>query len=198
MAGTAYNVAETCMLVNMALTRGECASWVQAWGSIGAIAIAIGVAFVQHWQNLKRQREIEASQRAQAVAGPLALAEKIASFLEAIAKMLHSNGARETFKRHGHAEEPSRMLAEYRALPLYKLPSYELMHEAYAIGNSIHAITMLVNESIEALATGGSVHANNHSQLMFEGIAALKGHIERFKAAELKPDTSRSENRERD
>jgi hypothetical protein len=38
----AYNVWETCMLVSIGLTRSECASWVQAWGSV----LAIGGAFV--------------------------------------------------------------------------------------------------------------------------------------------------------
>lgn len=38
-------VLETCMLVP-GVSRSECASWVQAWGSIGAIA---GAMFAVHW-----------------------------------------------------------------------------------------------------------------------------------------------------
>lgn len=53
----AYDVGQTCMLVNMGLTRGECASWVQAWRSIGAIlATAMGV-FVAHRLQEQRDRE---------------------------------------------------------------------------------------------------------------------------------------------
>lgn len=36
-----YEIAQTCMLVNLGLDRSECASWVQAWGSIAAIGVAI-------------------------------------------------------------------------------------------------------------------------------------------------------------
>lgn len=37
-----YKICETCLFVPISLTRGECAAWVQAWGTI----IAIGGAFV--------------------------------------------------------------------------------------------------------------------------------------------------------
>lgn len=34
----AYDVWQSCMLIDIGLNKSECASWVQAWGSIGAIA----------------------------------------------------------------------------------------------------------------------------------------------------------------
>src|SRR6476469_1237636 len=36
----AYDVWQTCVFVP-GLSRGECASWVQAWGSIGAVLVAV-------------------------------------------------------------------------------------------------------------------------------------------------------------
>ena len=41
-----YDISPTCMLINMGLTRGECASWVQAWGSIIAIIVLIIVSHI--------------------------------------------------------------------------------------------------------------------------------------------------------
>lgn len=57
------SIWETCVLVP-GLTRGECASWVQAWGTIGALAVAIAIAW---WQGVVARR-LHAEQ--------LALAEK--------------------------------------------------------------------------------------------------------------------------
>lgn len=53
----AYEIGQTCMLVNMGLSRSECASWVQAWGSLLAVA---GAALGIWWQARK-----QAQQRAQ-------------------------------------------------------------------------------------------------------------------------------------
>jgi len=48
------SIWETCMLVP-GFSRAECASWVQAWGSVGAILVAAAVVFVQN--RLQRDRE---------------------------------------------------------------------------------------------------------------------------------------------
>lgn len=52
----AYDIGQTCMLINIGLTRSECASWVQAWGSIGAIAMT---AWAVHWAHKKQLRQKE-------------------------------------------------------------------------------------------------------------------------------------------
>lgn len=55
------NVWQTCMLVDMGLTRSECASWVQAWGSIIAILASGLIAWIQihaaRRATLRAQRE---------------------------------------------------------------------------------------------------------------------------------------------
>lgn len=49
-----YNVWDTCLLFPWGLSREECASWVQAWGSILAIVLAVGIAVYQ----AKKQQKI--------------------------------------------------------------------------------------------------------------------------------------------
>lgn len=48
-----YSILETCMLFP-GVSRGECASWVQAWGSIGAI---LGAMFAVHWAHRLQSRQ---------------------------------------------------------------------------------------------------------------------------------------------
>ena len=52
-----YNICETCLLFPIDLTRSECASWVQALGSIAAILIAIAVFRLQQLSEAKRKNE---------------------------------------------------------------------------------------------------------------------------------------------
>jgi len=57
----AYELFETCVLVP-GFSRSECASWVQAWGSIFAILAAVGIALHQakHQAKLLQQSKIDA------------------------------------------------------------------------------------------------------------------------------------------
>ena len=48
-----YNILETCMLFP-GVSRSDCASWVQAWGSIGAI---VGAMFAVHWAHRLQSRQ---------------------------------------------------------------------------------------------------------------------------------------------
>jgi hypothetical protein len=50
----AYEIGQTCMLVNMGLSRSECASWVQAWGSLLAV---VGAAVGIWWQVRKQAQQ---------------------------------------------------------------------------------------------------------------------------------------------
>lgn len=58
-----YNVFETCMLVPH-VSAANCAGWVQAWGSLIAICIAIWVPFALRQQELRQKRtgELTAAQ----------------------------------------------------------------------------------------------------------------------------------------
>lgn len=55
-----YSIVETCLFLP-GLSSSECASWVQAWGSIGAIA---GAMYAVHWAH-----RLQAKQRAREAYG---------------------------------------------------------------------------------------------------------------------------------
>jgi hypothetical protein len=57
----AYEIGQTCMLINIGLSRSECASWVQAWGAI--IAIAVGAIAVVYQLHTSRKHAIDAERR---------------------------------------------------------------------------------------------------------------------------------------
>lgn len=67
----AYELFDTCLLVP-GLNRTECASWVQAWGSILAILAAVGIA----WHQSKHQAKL--LQQSKQDADALRIAEKFA------------------------------------------------------------------------------------------------------------------------
>lgn len=75
-----YEICQTCLLIPVDLTRSECASWVQAIGSIFAIAAAVGVAIYQasRQQAITRQAMLE-----QANAANLSVAETLAELAKA-------------------------------------------------------------------------------------------------------------------
>jgi hypothetical protein len=75
-----YEICQTCLLIPVDLTRSECASWVQAIGSILAIAAAVGVAIYQasRQQAITRQAMLE-----QANAANLSVAETLAELAKA-------------------------------------------------------------------------------------------------------------------
>lgn len=60
-----YNVWETCLFFPWDLTRGECASWVQAWGSILAIFFAVLVAVYQAKKQQQNTMDALAEERRQ-------------------------------------------------------------------------------------------------------------------------------------
>lgn len=62
----AYEVLETCMLVP-GFNRSECASWVQAWGSILAILAAVLGVHLAHRLQLKQRAREEIEHRIRGV-----------------------------------------------------------------------------------------------------------------------------------
>lgn len=52
-----YVIFDTCMLFDMGFTRSECASWVQAWGSILALIVAVAVPVVIRVSDHKKDQE---------------------------------------------------------------------------------------------------------------------------------------------
>lgn len=129
----AYNVWETCVLFP-GFSRSECASWVQAWGSIGAIAMT---AWAVNWAHRKQLKQKEREQSAD-----------YTQFLETLFQLL--GGTRGVAVRITEVEsvgsgstpdERSSMLAELSALSdafkrvdLNRFDRYDYM-EAWLVGD---------------------------------------------------------------
>lgn len=54
----AYEIWETCMLVP-GINKSNCSGWVQAWGSIIGLAVAVGVPLWLRWGDTRHRAETE-------------------------------------------------------------------------------------------------------------------------------------------
>jgi hypothetical protein len=86
----AYEVAQTCLLVPVNLDPDECASWVQAWGTVLAVIAAGGIAW---WQQRNHWRK-EAKRQAEAFAARVALIG-IATVRAEVLLLQHRSDARQ-------------------------------------------------------------------------------------------------------
>ena len=99
----AYNIWETCVLMP-GFNRSECASWVQAIGTLVALAIAVAVPAWQHWAAVKREQRSDAQRAKRVLEIALVLArmgrDRVAEFLEfrSNPEKLEDRGAREAFR----------------------------------------------------------------------------------------------------
>ena len=127
-----YNLWDSCLLVP-GFSRSGCASWVQAIGSILAICAAAAIAYVQHRQNLQQQRRIAALAWTQAIAAPLAVAERIRTQLQRqFNQVIPPLGTDGDWSFNDDLDQELRnLIAAYKALPLHTLPGYTLIHNAY-------------------------------------------------------------------
>ncbi|OCS47933.1 hypothetical protein [Ralstonia pickettii] len=125
-----YNVWETCLLLPFGLNRAECASWVQAWGSILAIG---GTAFAAYYQGRKQlQATIEGVRQTQKQAH-LQVAETLWKLAENALKMQRHIASRLDTRDKGHKaavdglpfEMPELLSIEraLEAIPLHELPA---------------------------------------------------------------------------
>lgn len=149
-----YNLLETCMLAP-GFNRAECASWVQAWGSILAICAAVLIAYIQHRQNLRQQQRLAALARSQAAAAPFAVAERTIAELKKtftrLKRPVGNDGDWSAFP--GLKIELQKLLFDYKKLPLNALATYEAIHAAYRLAD-------LMEDSISDLAEMASLRAD--------------------------------------
>lgn len=117
------SLSDTCFLVP-GISRGECASWVQAWGSIVAIIAAAGIVFVQHVLDRRREafKQHETDRRLLTIALSVAtdaqdLVNRIGSF--------RSNESHTEMGQHrqGFYDETEFALQAVRAIFLMQLPT---------------------------------------------------------------------------
>lgn len=115
----AYEFGQTCMLLNIGLTRAECASWVQAWGSI----IAIGAAAAGVWWQVRKQQQHANEQL-------IETAKKIvnAAFWVRMNVIELRVALREKWSYRGAQERAGYWLAQLSALHLLDFPSWEIQN----------------------------------------------------------------------
>ena len=124
------NVAESCLLIDIGLTRGECASWVQAWGTIFALFVAIGISYVQG----KKQTQISiASLRANLYLKRLTAAESLSQLALSATKLFDNIceelGDREAIEKAAIDNLPwlmpeiKALVANLDAIDIHLLPS---------------------------------------------------------------------------
>lgn len=147
-----YDICQTCLLFPVDLTRSECASWVQAIGSILAIAAAVGVAIYQanRQQAITRQAIID-----QANAANLSVAETLAELAEAslnlqkhFEKNLNTRDAVMEAATYGLRSDMSMLqgLEQYLyAIDIHKLPQ-PLVRLGLILASSITQLRLKVDQ----------------------------------------------------
>lgn len=139
-----YDVLESCMLIP-GFSRGECASWVQAWGSVAAVLIAVWISNRQarHATDLELGRlRVAKIERLKIVLTVLAHAQAVLRLLK---RSLDERGAAAT------ADSDMDFLRDnverLKALPPFEIPdaglvarvtllprTFAMLHEALAPG----------------------------------------------------------------
>lgn len=139
-----FEIGQTCMLVNIGLTRSECASWVQAWGSIGAIAMT---AWAVHWAHMKQVRQKQREQRVEYTSFLETLFQLIGSarqIARKIADLEYSPGS-SLDDRHTMLAELAALADAMRRMDLNRLDRYEYV-EAWLVADA------LVRKLIDAIS----------------------------------------------
>lgn len=146
----AYEVLNSCMLIDIGLNRSECASWVQAWGSIVAIVTAFLIA---RWSvNVENKRRDELAK----VDAQLAVLP-FASYLLAVA----------LFFREKHEEVvagPHLVTSEYletlrQKIRLINLPNFDVIKTMALVDVECANALTIANNSYDQLRTHLKDHA---------------------------------------
>lgn len=172
---------EYCLLAidwwPLCMTKGEWSGWMQAIGTVLAILAAVGVAYVQHRQNLAQQRITAAVERGRALAGPLAMAERTAwrmeQYLRELKVVTGHNG--QWGAPVGIEDELQGLVESFASLKLESLPSYETIHAAHEILDLMRR----ANVQLRGLAHTKDVAAN----LTRQEIDAVAETLNQVKAA---------------
>jgi hypothetical protein len=119
---------ESCFFL-FDLSTGECASWVQAWGSILAIFAAAGFTWWQHRLDLKRARDAENEANKRRVEVLIHVAEEVHEMLRRT--MTRYVDATSRLSRHESESLCSRL--ERLELLISSIPRTELPHAKLAL-----------------------------------------------------------------
>lgn len=170
-----HDVWQTCFFVP-GLTRSECASWVQAWGSIGAVLVAIWVANRRAVQQRSDRLQQNADRLEELFSPAITLAKEAHAELQELAAVRRQpvvTPTGERFRRAGRIEERARdrtrrILLEVKRLDPLVMPSRESILAARQVINAVQD----AEQELELIPKGGPVRN------MEEGMAE-----ERFSSA---------------
>ncbi|MET3373473.1 hypothetical protein ABIC89_002535 [Variovorax boronicumulans] len=114
----AYDVWQSCMLLPVEFKRSDCASWVQAWGSIAAVVGALFVAFYVPLRQMKADRR-------QALWSAAAFATALVPALRGIRRAVgeSKHGAAVGVKYHVQTASDMGAIIRLDLIPLDLLPS---------------------------------------------------------------------------
>jgi hypothetical protein len=187
-----YSIWDSCFFVP-GLTQSACASWVQAWGSIGAILVAVWVARqgMRHGEALlERQR---ADRIIEAFAAPIAMVEAcIAVAGECYARVL----ARETAEPVARCEQLthelarptqhlSRMADAFEAIPPQSVPGANGVELMLALRSALKEVSFCTAHVADSFL-GSHTARDELFQDLGQNIARLRDLV-----ADLKRDSVR-------
>lgn len=149
----AYEIGQTCMLINIGLSRSECASWVQAWGAIVALAVAGGIAVAQIRATRAHTAEVERNKQRALIEVVATLARLLQLEIESRATILTAD-TDETTRRSFAAGAPfADVYDAAKAMPIHELPDVEIVRLAF----DLRRLTALAISMLERLvAMSGS------------------------------------------
>lgn len=179
----AYKIAESCMLFDFGLEIGECASWVQAWGSICAILAAGAIARYQIKAAHKAEQQ-RAGARVQAV---IAIAEAFSDLLASTAGAFDRPPEMVGKGRMWHLgvswNESAFRSAEatLAAFPLHDLPSAE----AVQLLLNFRSLIVTAREAVDRLSrsnAGPLTLTPNRSPALDPVVQAARANVTAWKA----------------
>lgn len=146
-----YTISETCFFFPWGLTPSECASWVQAWGTLAALAGSVGLVLWQARRQQEagqRQREVE---RAQATAALVGLAKSARTLQIQLSERLSSRAALESADHSGLPIDMTELLALERALDHLPLRDLQplLLGPASLVSSSLQQFRLSVERLLK-------------------------------------------------
>ncbi len=146
-----YAVEQTCFFFPWGLTPSECASWVQAWGSILAIVGSVALAVWQTRRQLRvthRQRQAERMQVAEAL---LALARSSRGLQIHLGEQLDSREAVQLAEQGNLPTAMTELHALERALAHIPLQALEpvLLGPASMLASSMHQYRLRIDSLLQ-------------------------------------------------
>jgi hypothetical protein len=136
-----YNICNTCLLVPVSFTRSECAAWVQAIGSVGAIALGILAIIYQQTKEEKRRMEILRLESRNHLNAFKWIFLEISNQAQICLTKINGEHVRWDIQ----ANEFQELARKIDLIPLSKVPDPGLMARVLEISKELRLMTLIVN-----------------------------------------------------